>query len=88
MLLPPEVEPLTLDHALSALAKVPTRFREAMWTLARSVPPARLGPRGSHRGTIDRYPRELLELLDQGKVKDITGSGKYGGHCAYRISGA
>jgi hypothetical protein len=62
VMLPPDAEPLPLASALEHLADTKPRLREAVWTLARAIPPA--GPRDYDAGRVSRYPRELMEVLD------------------------
>jgi hypothetical protein len=62
VMLPPEAAPMPLASALQTLAETKPRLREAMWTLARAVPAAR--PTGDNIGRASRYPRELVDVLD------------------------
>ncbi|MBI5103882.1 MAG: hypothetical protein HZB46_02630, partial [Solirubrobacterales bacterium] len=59
ILLPLQVRPLLLGHALDEIARRwPERLRDAVWRVVRSVPPPRVVGRGAAR-----YPRGLRDVL-------------------------
>lgn len=66
VMLPPDAQPMPLGSALQTLAATKPRLREAIWTLARAVPAARPG---DNIGRVSRYPRELVEVLDDDWVE-------------------
>lgn len=69
ILLPPEVEPMALEGALETLADDRQRLLEAIWTVARSVPPARPGVTSDT--VARRYPRELRLFLNRPPHREL-----------------
>ncbi|MEA2195308.1 MAG: hypothetical protein QOG42_1742 [Solirubrobacteraceae bacterium] len=69
VLLPPEVQPQSLAVALATLRRSPdkTRMRQAMWTIARAVGPARGTPPPRGSALLHAYPPELVEALRPGE---------------------
>lgn len=71
VMLPEVVAPMGLSRALAILSGSRTRMREAIWTMARVIPPAPLDFHGSPRAGLARYPRALLEVLDDDERRNL-----------------
>lgn len=75
VMMPADVEPVPLDEALQTLLDDRLRpaqaaFKQALWTVARGLPPQR----GERQNALLRYPRELLDVLssdDRGRLQDF-----------------
>jgi hypothetical protein len=60
----PGLDPLGLDEALRILAAGRVWMRAAIWTIARSIPPAPLDSALDAAAGVQRYPRALLDVID------------------------
>ena len=75
VLLPPQIEPQPLDEALTTIRDSGSEadMRQAIWTIARAVGPARGGtdPSGDGDTGLERYPPELVALISDAHRKQL-----------------